>query len=294
MMRCRCNSISISSIEIQMSEYQYYEFLAVDRRLDERQMEELRAYSSRARITPTSFTNEYSYGSFKGNADVWMEKYFDAHLYLANWGTHELQIRVPSSLLRMETVDRYCSGDRASAREKSGYLIFRFFSEDESGEECVEGDGLLSSILPVRDELIRGDLRALYLGWLLCAQGGELDDDDLEPPVPAELANLSGPLSSLADFLRLDPDLLVVAAEASAAQKSEPLDRAAMKKWVAALPVAEKDDLLLRIIEGKGAHLDAELFGRFKRCNEPAAVIGKKPRTVRELLTAAQNRETSN
>jgi len=42
-----------------MSEYQYYEFLAVDRPLDERQQAEVRTLSTRARITATSFTNEY-------------------------------------------------------------------------------------------------------------------------------------------------------------------------------------------------------------------------------------------
>ena len=82
-----------------MSEYQYYEFQTIDRRLDEKEMQDLRGYSSRTRITPTSFTNEYSFGSFQGKADEWMEKYFDAYLYLANWGTHELQLRVPARLL---------------------------------------------------------------------------------------------------------------------------------------------------------------------------------------------------
>jgi len=42
-----------------MSEYQYYEFRAVDRPLREDEMEELRAISTRAEITPTSFTNTY-------------------------------------------------------------------------------------------------------------------------------------------------------------------------------------------------------------------------------------------
>jgi hypothetical protein len=39
-----------------MSEYQYYEFLAVDRPLTEREVRELRAVSSRAVITATRFT----------------------------------------------------------------------------------------------------------------------------------------------------------------------------------------------------------------------------------------------
>ena len=41
-----------------MSEYQYYEFQALDRPLTQEQISELRAYSSRAQITPSSFVNE--------------------------------------------------------------------------------------------------------------------------------------------------------------------------------------------------------------------------------------------
>ncbi len=42
-----------------MSEYQYYEFRAIDHPLERKEMDELRALSSRAEITPTSFTNTY-------------------------------------------------------------------------------------------------------------------------------------------------------------------------------------------------------------------------------------------
>ena len=56
--------------------------------------------SSRATITSSRFQVDYSWGSFKGNADEWMERYFDAFLYLANWGTRELMLRVPRLLER--------------------------------------------------------------------------------------------------------------------------------------------------------------------------------------------------
>lgn len=82
-----------------MSEYQYYEFQVLDRPLTQSQMAELRSYSSRARITPTSFVNEYNWGSFKGDRREWMEKYFDAFLYVANWGSHWLEFRIPRRLL---------------------------------------------------------------------------------------------------------------------------------------------------------------------------------------------------
>lgn len=67
-----------------MSEYQYYEFQAIDRRLSTGEMAKLRSFSTRARITPTSFVNEYQWGDFKGDKDAWMERYFDAFLYFAN------------------------------------------------------------------------------------------------------------------------------------------------------------------------------------------------------------------
>ena len=86
-----------------MSEYQYYEFQTADRRLSEREIEKLRSYSTRAVITATSFSNEYSFGDFKGNKDEWMEKYFDGFVYLANWGTHEFQLALPTNLLSAKT-----------------------------------------------------------------------------------------------------------------------------------------------------------------------------------------------
>src|SRR2546427_7115491 len=103
-----------------MSEYQYYEFQTADRRLNEKEMQELRSYSTRAVITPTSFSNEYSFGSFKGNPNAWMEKYFDGYVYLANWGTHELQLALTAKLLSAETARLYCAGETASVREKAG------------------------------------------------------------------------------------------------------------------------------------------------------------------------------
>lgn len=81
-----------------MSEYQYYAFQAVDRPLTEREMRVLRAASSRANITPTHFTNFYTFGDFKGDVAVWKERYFDAFLYLANWGARELMFRFPKGV----------------------------------------------------------------------------------------------------------------------------------------------------------------------------------------------------
>jgi hypothetical protein len=45
-----------------VSEYQYYEFKAMDRALTKAEMAALHAISARAVITSTSFTNHYEWG----------------------------------------------------------------------------------------------------------------------------------------------------------------------------------------------------------------------------------------
>ena len=114
-----------------MSEYQYYEFQAIDRPLTQREMGELRSFSSRATITATRFVNSYSFGNFKGSPSQWMDKYFDAVLYLANWGTHELMLRFPLGVLDVATAKRYCHGESASGRAKGDHVILELRSEDE-------------------------------------------------------------------------------------------------------------------------------------------------------------------
>jgi hypothetical protein len=275
-----------------MSEYQYYEFHAIDRPLTGEEMEKLRSYSTRATITRTSFVNDYSWGAFKGEEDAWMERYFDAFLYLANWGTRVLKLRLPARLLSLETAWEYCVGESASAWEKEGNVILSFASE-EGESDWEEGAGRLSSMIPVRAELARGDRRALYLAWLLCVQNGELDDEDAEPPVPPGLRQLSASLESFAEFLRIDRDLLDVAAQGSIALKDAGPSHDEVRAWVAGLSTGEKDESLVRLIVDEDPALATELLYRFlehraaarPRPDKPAA-----PRTVGRLLQAAETR----
>ncbi|SRR6266566_2834811 len=276
-----------------MSEYQYYEFQAIDRPLTAREMNELRSYSTRARITATSFVNAYSWGDFKGNADAWMERYFDAFLYLANWGTHIVKLRLPVRLLDLEAADQYC-GESASVREKDGNIILTFASEDDEAGGWVdedEAEGELSSLISVRSELARGDLRALYLGWLLCVQNGELDDDEIEPAVPDGLGQLSASLSSFAEFLRIDTDLIDAAAAVSPPLIETEPRPGEIRERLAQLPVTDKDDLLERLMAGSEATLGSELVQRMRRertnCNDEGCAAAER-RTVTTLLRAGE------
>ena len=82
-----------------MSEYQYYDFRAIDRPLTKKEMAELRSISTRAAITTTSFTNHYEWGDLKADPSKLLEKYFDAFVYVANWGTREFYLRLPQELV---------------------------------------------------------------------------------------------------------------------------------------------------------------------------------------------------
>ncbi len=272
-----------------MSEYQCYEFQAVDRPLSSKQMDELRRYSSRAQITPSSFINIYNYGDFRGDPGKLIDKYFDAFLYLANWGTRWLMLRVPKKLLSVETVAAFKAGDCFSCRHVGDHVVLSFRSDDEEDYEWAEGEGWLSSLLPIRAALMHGDHRALYLGWLLAVQAEEVDEDPLEPVVPPGLSDLDASLDQLAQFLRIDTDLIAAAAEQSAAKPSTSLSKSDIKAWISTLPTKKKDAFLANLVSDDDPHLIVEL-----QQQALDSVHGKNPqsagrrRTAAELLERAQ------
>ncbi len=82
-----------------MSEYQYYEFQSVDRRLTQSEQEALSQLSSRAQISSSRAIFVYSYGDLPGQEKQLLIKYFDAMFYIANWGSLQLMFRFPKGLM---------------------------------------------------------------------------------------------------------------------------------------------------------------------------------------------------
>jgi hypothetical protein len=277
-----------------MSEYQYYQFLAVDRPLTAAEQAEVRQLSTRARITATSFTNEYHWGDFKGSPDQMMQRYYDAHLYLANWGTHRIMLRLPRTLLDPKIAGRYCVDGQVSISTTRDYVILDLTSEDETGEWVEDAEDSLSAIVGIRSELAAGDLRPLYLAWL-SGYGvwerdedafGDEDEEEVEPPVPAGLGSLTAAQRALADFLRLDSGLLEVAAEASPVLPAVKNDARALATHIAKLPVSDKDRLLVLVAQDQAARVRMELLRSFRP--DPDDQRGSGPRrTVAELLDTA-------
>ncbi len=247
-----------------MSEYQYYEFAAVDRPLSPEQQSELRQRSSRATITAGGFVNEYHWGDLKGDPLIWMRRYFDAHIYSSSWGSCRLMLRLPLEALDGAALDDYLrpsqtgadSGfvDAFAATADAQHWILDWSFNSESGEHDgfwmnADGPGWMARLLPLRDELLRGDTRALYLGWLARVCAGELGGEDPEPPLPAGLATLTPAQQALTEFLMLDPDWVAAAAEASpAAPEAEAPD---IDAWLAGQSTGTMRGTLRLLLQGK-------------------------------------------
>lgn len=273
-----------------MSEYQYYEFQAIDRPLTDRQMEELRAISTRAEITPTSFVNEYQWGDLKARPIELMKKYFDAHLYVANWGTRRMMLRIPRELIDVDAAREYCNDETLFVHVHRDRVILTFESEDEGCEDWDSGEGWLPSLLPLRTDLMQGDLRSLYLGWLA---GAFEEDDEPEAPVPPGLSQLSGPIESLAGFMRIDPDLLETAAKGDGGSPPAGPSPEDVARWVKRLPASEKNGLLSQLLLGEppASHALGSLRQRFRKdwneANRSASGPPSGPRrTVAQLFQA--------
>lgn len=270
-----------------MSEYQYYEFVAIDRPLTRTEMDELRRLSTRAQITPTRFTNEYHFGDFGGDPSAMMARYFDAFVYLSNFGSREFMVRLPASAIDAQALRQTEVPFGIFSSESAGdHVVLCFHGSDDDGDfapEDDDGPSWMVRLLRAREALMRGDPRPLYLGWLLGIQAEAWSDEVVEPPVPPGLSELPQSLSDLATFLWVDEDLLAAAAEASA-----PLaPTVGLHEWIAALPVEEKDRLLAQVADDKSPAVAAELHRGFRSVSAVHTDKAPTRRSVADLLAAA-------
>ena len=276
-----------------MSEYQYYEFLTIDRQLTEDEMAELRALSTRATITPVSFTNEYNWGKFKGDPDTLMQRYFDAHVYVANWMAAIFMVRLPIEALTRETTRAVAvPGMLDIEATETHWIITWSMRESENYErfDMESGRGWMARLVAVRDELLRGDLRSLYIGWLAAVAPEMMDDDEMEPLSVSGFGGLTAAQQALAEFLEVDPDLLAGAGMGSLAAPKVEISRQDIDRWIDALPRDEVNSILKHLLEGKGQQAERSLRNRFVswRRDLQAGDPGPSQRTVGELLQNAE------
>jgi hypothetical protein len=277
-----------------MSEYQYYEFRAIDRPLTEEEQATVGKLSSRVDLSPTHAIFVYNYSDFPARAEEILANYFDAMLYMANWGSCQLMLRFPKNAIDLEQVQSYCHPyiveDFVSFTEKGEYVVLNIkWHEEESEWGWIEGEGWLPRLMGLREDILRGDYRLLYLAWLKAITlEEEILDEVNEPPVPAGLRQLSPGLRTFIELFELDEHLVAAAAEASGSPES--VSEAQLRQAIGQLSQETRDAWLLRLAQGEA--LLSVAFNRelLKLLDLPQQAQPSR-RTVDDLVTAAERIE---
>jgi len=256
--------VGVSSL---MSEYQYYEFRAIDHPLTDQQMRELRAISTRAAISRMSFSNHYEYGDLKANPRDLLMNYFDASLYFAHWRYAEVAFRFPKNAVDVRVLRRYATAQSLEIKITGRHVVVAMSVEREDFDGADDGASWLSSLIGLRGDIASGDERPLYLAWLLGVQYGQVADETVEPGRPDGLVRLSPSLASFVDIMGLDRDLVAAAAEGGARIPAA-LAARDLEHWLADLGSDEHVALLSRVARGDGS-VGAEITRRYRQYARP-------------------------
>src|SRR3990172_5093553 len=183
-----------------MSEYQYHEWQTVDRVLTPEEQAEMDSLSSHIEVSSSRAVVTYNWSNFRHDPKRVLLDYFDAYVYMANWGTLRLMFRFPKGLIDEEAITPYLLEEFVSFETVDEYQVLDLEFNPEYGEGWMEAESGLSGFIRLREDLIEGDCRLLYLAWLKAMTiseervdeyGYEIPYPDHEPPVPAGLKKLS-------------------------------------------------------------------------------------------------------
>lgn len=223
--------------------------------------------------------NTYNYGDFHGSEEKLL-KYYDAYFYIANWGTMLLGLAFPNGCLNPDLLPPYLRGGKRyenslSVTRVDDRCIVWWSRNDDEGWGWTEGEGIINELVGIREEIMCGDYRALFLGWLADFDPEEwLDSGNTKakiPPIPSNLGTLSASLSALIEQFPVDSDALAVAVALSQSVSAE---RTPIATVIDNLSESEMRALLQRVGQGDGAKVMSEL----NRLTYPTAEKSTIPR----------------
>jgi len=277
-----------------VSEYQHIEFRAVDRPLNDAELSFARKQSTRAEISRWSFQNEYHYGDFHGDVNGLLQRGFDVHLHYANFGVRTVAFRLPAGLPFPKNLwpKHIGIGElswKADRSGKAGILSLRPYREAGEIEELWDLGQYMDAVVEVRNQLLAGDPRALYLLWL-CSVINDQEDllDIAEPPVPAGLAESVDAFGPFLEFFGIDPLVLTATSEGSLDGPRTPSRERQMHQWVKALSNIDSKRLLEEFLTKDTAAIKAETIAAIlstgKTSDWPSETLD---RSCQELLDRA-------
>ena len=280
-----------------MSEYQLVVFRAIDAPVSPKNLAYMRTQSSRAEITKWSFENEYHFGDFRGNAEEMLRRGYDFHLHYANFGARTLMFRLPTGLPDPAAAEHYFHDDSFHfAPDKSGpggILHINPYYEAGHLDNLWDAEDLINRLLPLRAEILTGDLRPLYLAHLAAATDGNHNpEDENDAPVPAGLHKVTPAQRALTKLYGLPHGMISAAAQAS---PPLPTAGAAMPRyadWLARQPDPAKNAWLQRLMEDPESAVRAELLAEYqKSTRSPAWPTSRVDRTIASLQAEGEEIE---
>ncbi|OOF29248.1 hypothetical protein [Salinivibrio sp. IB872] len=231
-----------------MSEYQYYKFERLDGYLDSTARQALRAISRRADITATSFQVVYNFSDLKAKAYEVMLKHFDIGFYYANWGSMDAYIKLPAGTIPDAMLG--LSNDGFKVRQTDEWQLLTFSIEEYGAYfDDEDADDFFQHLPGLRNQLIQGDWRLIYLAWLKAVD----DDDELDaiPLIQFDFERLSEGLQAFAALYAIPLPWVKALAMVLNELPSHPAKHTQLQfeDWLKTLTEAEKNTLLRTLFE---------------------------------------------
>ena len=222
-----------------------------------------------------------------------MRRFFDAHVYLANWGEAIFMVRLPLEAIDETTLEPFCTTSHLTVEKLPNHWLLTWSLLGETEEydpfDFVEETGWMARLAPVREELLRGDLRSLAIGWLRAVTTGEAGVDALEPAPANGLQEWTGAQRALAEFLEVDKDLLSGAGMDSLPRQSAEADETVFDAWLDQLSQPEARQYLRQLLAGQGVRAEREVKRRFATWQAMRGPVEQgRRRTVADLRQLAE------
>lgn len=125
---------------------------------------------------------------------------------------------------------------------------------------------LCSRLIPLRAEILAGDLRPLYLAFLgVSFDYANDDEENPEAPVPAGLGQLTDAQSALVELLSISLDLVDAAADKSPPLSAREDSAATYSAWLREQPQSIKDQWLTCWMQDAGLTARADMLDEFRK-----------------------------
>ena len=194
---------------------------------------------------------------------------YDFHLHYANFGIRKLLIRFPHGLPEPQSHEPYLvkrSLEFLNDKEGSGCCL-SIEPAYEAGDlaELWDINSLFERLIPLRAEILEGDLRPLYLAHLAVALDYNHDPKETcEAPVPAALGSLSDAQSALAELYGLSDALIAAAACESPSVSIGGQSNPDYEEWVRNQSESNKNTWLTAMLTDPAPTVRAKVLAKYR------------------------------